>query len=192
MKPAQKVGTLFVFTFVYAVVRYHVFGDVSWAQAPVYVLNKSVSWLGLLLFGMSMLSREKFMRRYYGTRAVVALGGHVVLSLMILNPSYFAKFFGDSGLMTFSAELSMLAGVIGMVFLAGLFYVNGLEKKSSTESLRIGWGRAVLWCGAVHVAAMGYAGWLAPRTWYGYLPPISLLSFLAAVYFLYRRQHRSG
>jgi len=191
MKPAQKAGLILLLTFVYAVLRYNVFGGVAWAQVPVYIVNKSVSWAGLLLLGMSLLAREKDVRRYFGTRAVAALFGHLLLSIMILNPAYFAKFYGADGRMTLAAEFSMFAGAVGFLFLASLFYLNGVEKPSTAASLRAGWGRAVLWCGAVHVAAMGYTGWLTPEAWHGYLPPISLLSFLAALFVLYRR-HRNG
>lgn len=187
MKPAYKVLILLLITTLYAVIRYNVFGDVAWANVPVYVFNKALSWTGLVLFGMSVVARDKAHRQYYGLRAFAAVLVHVVLSLMILNPRYFDKFFADSGQMTAMAELSMLAGAAGLLFLAGLFYLNGQPRKAEGASLKAGWGRAVLWCGAVHLVAMGYAGWLAPRDWQGYLPPISLLSFLVALFFLYQR-----
>lgn len=192
MSPRRKVILLLAATLVYAVVRYNVFGGVDWANLPVYIVNKAVSWTGLVLFGMSMLAREKAVRRYYGTRASAAVLLHLVLSLCVLNPRYFEKFYAATGRMTLEAEISMLAGAVGFLFLAGLFYLNGVGKGASGASLKAGWGRAVLWSGAVHVAAMGYAGWFAPGDWHGYMPPISLLSFLAAVYMLYRRGRRKN
>ena len=189
MKHTKHAMWLFFAAMIYAVMRYNVFGDVAWANIPVYVTNKALSWAGLALFGLSVVSRDKAERRGYGTLAVGAILAHVVMSVLVLNPAYFAKFFSESGRMNGVGEASMLAGVLGCVILAGLFTAN-FQAREAGPSLRAGWGRAVLWFSAAHVLIMGFSGWLAPSGWPGYLPPITLWSFVMALYFLLARGRR--
>lgn len=193
MKHTKCAIGLFLGTLLYAVVRYNVFGDVAWANVPLYVCNKALSWTGLILFGLSVVSCERADRRGYGTLAVGATTAHVVMSALVLNPVYFAKFYAASGRMNGVGETSMLAGVAGAMVLWALFVAN-MGSHGPGASLRAGWGRAVLVCSGVHVFVMGFAGWLTPWSWPGYLPPITLISFLATLYFLYRRRRdsRSG
>lgn len=183
----QQTAAILGLTFAYAVARYVIFHDVAWANVPLYVLNKSVSWSGVIFFGMSLVASEKPHRRRFGTLSAVCVLAHIIMSLMVLEPAYFDKFYSDSGRFNFTGELSMLAGVAGTLGLAGLFVVNIAGSADSAKSLRAGWGRLVLWTAAIHVAVMGFAGWLAPSTWPAWFPPISLLSFGTALYFLYRR-----
>lgn len=192
MTPRFKLYALLAVALAYAILRYPVLGDTPWANVPLFVLNKALSWAGLVVFGMSLVSREKALRRYYGVRATALLAVHILLSLLVLNPAYFPRFYAETGRLTATAELSMLAGVLGAALLGGLFYLNGQGQKAVGRSLRAGWGRAILWCGALHVAAMGYAVWLAPETWPGYLPPISLLSLVAAAWYLHRRSRQAA
>ena len=184
-------GLILALTFIYSVIRYAVFSDVPAMNIPIYVFNKAVSWSGVIYFGLSLVAREKDVRRHYGTWAFVAIVAHLIMSLMVLTPHYFGKFFAESGRMNFIGELSMLAGVIGTLFLGGLFVINLGGKSDHGKSLRAGWGRLVLCTAAVHVAVMGFSGWLTPSAWQGYLPPISLLSFMVAVFFLAIRGRRA-
>ena len=70
---------------------------------------------------------------------------------------------------------------------------NGSSDSNGNVSLLPWVGRAVLICGAVHVALMGWDIWFAPEKWesYGHLPPITLLSFVTAVVFLFLRRRRA-
>lgn len=184
----SKCGVwLFLGSLVYAVVRYNVFGEVAWVNVPVYVCNKAVSWTGLVLFGLSVISREKEDRRGYGALAAALIGLHVVMSLVAMNPAYFTKLYGATGRMNGAGELSMLAGTVGVAFLGGLLALH-VQGPGEGTSLRAGWGRAVLWLSGAHVAVMGFAGWLTPAKWPGYMPPITMISFLTAAWFLYRRR----
>lgn len=170
----------------------NVFGDVSVEQIPMYVLNKSVSFAGLILLGWSRCEGDPARRRELGTLALALVVVHVVLSLTLLNPAYFAKFFHTSGLMTWQAEASMLAGALAFLAICWLFLASqGRRERSATSrraSLVPGLGRVMLALTAGHVALMGYAGWLTPSRWHGYLPPITLLSFAAALILFFCRR----
>lgn len=86
----------------------------------------------------------------------------------------------------------MLSGVAAGLFLAALLWMTPNRAGTpSPNALRVGWGRAVLALTAAHVALMGYEKWLAVEDWPGYLPPITLLSFIAAGVFLTLRSRSS-
>lgn len=190
MRRNIRIGLVVGLTSGYALLRYVVFHDVPLANVPLFILNKAISWTGVILFGMSLLATDKTDRRHYGTLAFAAIIAHLVMSLMVLNPHYFAKFYGENGRMNAMGEWSMLFGVCGLIFLGGLFFVNLAGSGGAGSSLKAGWGRLVLWFAVLHVGVMGFAGWLTPGTWPGYLPPITLASCVIALYYLYVRGRR--
>jgi len=192
MRRNIRIGLVFGLTTGYALLRYVVFHDVPLANVPLYILNKAVSWSGVILFGMSLLATSKGDRKQYGILAFATIAAHLVMSLMVLNPHYFAKFYYESGRMNAIGEWSMLFGVCGLLFLGGLFFVNMGGNHNTGTSLKAGWGRLVLWFAVLHVGVMGFAGWLKPDTWPGYLPPITLASCVTALYYLYVRGRRSS
>ena len=168
----------------YAALRYHIFKEVSWQHFPAFVLNKSICWTGLTLIGLSRVSHLREHRKTYG---LLGLGGivlHVPLSLATLNRGYHERLFeSDSLMMTWNAELSLLAGAGSLMCLLALWNAF-LQKVSSDppgEKLISRLGRLVLILAAIHIAAIGYPTWLAPAAWYGYLPPITLWSCLTAM-----------
>ena len=184
---SKSATLIFVLSFVYAIVRYHVFHEVPWAHFPLFIANKAISLSGLVFLGMALVQQDKLDRKAFGQWGAALIGAHILISFLIMNEHYFAKFFIANGEYTFQAELSMLAGVIGAIFMCALL----LSPPSSTSghlSLRLGWGRAILICAAVHLAFMGYTSWLAPEDWPGYMPPITLISLIVAVYFFVRRR----
>ena len=179
----------------YSVVRYVALGPVNVDQIPAYISNKALSLAGLILIAMSLSARMlsqrigglRFLREDRKSLGMIGLGMtgvHALLSLMLLNRTYFTKFYDTaSGLMTWQAELSMLAGAAGMAMLIWQSQINGSQTPGTgwgASSRRRRIGLVVLALTFIHVAAMGYAGWLVPGTWHGSLPPITLLSAIIA------------
>jgi hypothetical protein len=191
MSANRNAALIFLAALIYAVVRYVVFHGVAWSNVPLYIVNKALSWAALVYFGASVTTRAKERRRYYGNLAAATVLAHVILSLMVLDPAYFGKFYDASGRFNAVGEVSMLAGVLGSVLMAGLVVANVQGHSNSGRSLRRGWGRAILWLAGIHVLVMGFAGWWRPGDWPGYLPPISLLSFLTALGYLACRTGQS-
>jgi hypothetical protein len=186
MHDARLVAGVFLASLAYAVVRYNVFSTVEWQQLPVFVTNKAISVAGLAMLGISRVVVDKGRRKQLGLVGAAFSGLHVLLSLMVLEPSYLAKLYLPSGTMTGSAELSMLTGAVATVLLGWLLYATvqrPLEVQSSGTSLVRGLGRFVLVLVAAHVAFIGWAGWLDVAKWPGGLPPITLLSFAIALGF---------
>lgn len=187
----------------YAVARYVLFGTVPPAHIPLYVLNKAVSLLALVLVGTSLvigpLARldPDGLPGWLGARRWVGLAGlglalvHVLLTLPIFGPAYYGKFFaqpdGATGL-TLAGELSLLAGILAT---AGLVWQGALSRRPTdpaphapalhtlTVLRRLGW--LVVALVAIHCVFMGWSGWWTPATWPGGLPPISLLAVLFAL-----------
>lgn len=167
----------------YAIVRYNVFKGVPWDQLPVYVANKAIALVGLMLLGLSRIVVEKQRRKNLGLSGALLVVVHVLMSLILLGPDYYASFYSELGQMTLAAELSMLAGALGTAGLLWLFYVTTIRPiagQPNRTSLVPGLGRLVLAFTAVHVILIGVRGWFDVSSWPGSLPPITLLSFAIA------------
>jgi hypothetical protein len=109
-------------------------------------------------------------------------GAHIVVSLALLRPAYYAKFFGEAK-MNLTGELSMLFGVLGAGCLAVLVAWSVPRNREDGEarpcSACLATGMLAL--AACHLFVMGIRAWLAPGGWPGRMPPISLVGFAAAV-----------
>lgn len=167
----------------YAIVRYNVFKGVPWEQLPVYVSNKAIAFVGLLLLGLSRVVVDKRRRKGLGLAGAGFVALHVLLSLMLAGPEYFPSLYTPAGQMTGTAALSMLAGALGSGALLWLFHstkVRPVDGQRTRASLVPGLGRALLLFTAVHVGLIGMNGWFEFAAWPGSLPPITLLSFVIA------------
>lgn len=158
-KPGRTALLCFVLATAYAVVRYHVFGGVPWSRLPLYTLNKAVAFSAAALFAAACFSRG-----WDAGRIAVWLATlHVLMSLALLGPSCYPKLYLDGGL-NFTGDLALLGGCLA--FALCLIPAATVARY------------AVLAVAAAHVCAIGFTGWLTPRAWPGYMPPITLLSCL--------------
>jgi hypothetical protein len=178
----------------YAVLRYHILGDVPWKDFPFFILNKGLS-LGafvLVTFNFS-LGPAKSMglpvsQSWLNARKAMGMTGfllvliHVFISLMLFTTAIFGKFFEDNGTLTGFAGISMLAGILSFVVLWA--YNLSFQTLLREDKAFIGFitsRKFLIWAmllGGVHLFFMGYSGWLNPSGWHGGLPPISLVAFV--------------
>jgi len=183
MGDRKLVGSLLGAGLGYAVVRYNVFKGVPWDQLPVYVTNKAIALVGLLLLGLSRVVTDVHRRKHLGLGGLLLVDVHVVMSLALSWPEHYPSFYGESGRLSATAGVSVLAGALGTAGLLWLFYATSRGPRSEQRhrtSLVPGLGRTVLAFTAVHVAAIGIGGWFDLSSWPGSLPPITLLSFAVA------------
>lgn len=184
MTPVTILLTTFALTLTYSVVRYNVLGPVEWSQIPLFIMNKAVSWTGLTLLALAYIRRDKCAARDLGICGAFLTGGHVVMSLAMLTPAYYASSFAGARLSGWGSG-AMLAGVAATAALAPPVIATLPGMQAALGVTRwLSWQRAGYWTlalTAVHCALLGWKGWLAPGSWYGGLPPISLLSFLIAL-----------
>ncbi len=190
-RPAVSSFLIFTCFLLYAIVRYNVFGGVSYEHIPLFILNKVFSWTGLVLIGMAPFYRDKRDRKLVGVIGFALTVMHSIMSLTILSPEYLSKFFikppsSDAGMLTWQAETSLLLGILGTLSISWLFVLT-LQKNGTAQPphLRLapGLGRVTLSLSALHLFFMGYQGWKSVGHWAGngFLPPITLLAFIMTV-----------
>ena len=188
--------------FTYAACRYVVFGDIAVDQLPAFIANKAFAFT---IAALLLMAAIKARSESYGTNndatnsssvinsaSVINYGRwawqllilHGLMSSVLFSAQHYPKFF-DQGIANLTGQLVILAGVLAALGFYRLqkFQAQGL---SNSESLK---GLCALLL-AAHVVAMS-GSWLSPEKWPGYLPPVSLLSFLlattAAILFFRRR-----
>lgn len=160
----------------YAILRYNVFGTVPLVQLPAYITNKALgmaSALALLCAAVGHArSQPETLKRWAGVSFGLA-AAHVMLSLALWSAEYYPKLFGF-GMMNWSGEFTLLFGVLT----AWLYGAMALFKPKSFQKMRVLAARLL----ALHCLSLGVLGWLAPAKWFGGMPPISLICFLAALF----------
>lgn len=163
----------------YATARYNVFKGVAWSEWPSYTLNKSLALAALALVVVAVFRTG---RPGAGpVRPVMAAAGgfalaHVLLSLALLGPAYYAKFF-DGQKLTAVAGAAIALGAASAV----LFHVGRQEASGWSPVRRYDALAAVAFIAGTHAALPGFSGWFEPSTWPGGLPPITLVSFALGV-----------
>ena len=185
------ISLVFLFTLLYSIVRYNVFKGVPWTDLPLYVMNKAISFAAIIYIA-SYLILEKKGRHELSTKirkyATNVLFIHLTVSLLILTPSYYQKFF-DGVKLNIIGQLSLLAGVISFSLINAFRFSRSLKSKSSVIS-KFG-TEFLLVLISLHLFIMGYQGWLTPETWPGYMPPITLLAFIVSITPLFIKKNES-
>ena len=180
----------------YAVVRYHVSGEVAWTHFPLFILNKATSLAAVIFVACSYLigrvirwhndnpRRKLVVVKFCGLMGFSLAMIHAFFSVCVLTPAYFGKFFADDGRLNLVGELGLTFGVIGLWALAIPAIatlpmmskaIGGLRWKRSQRM-----GYLCLSLVFAHMLVLGVNGWLTPATWPLGLPPISLWAAAAA------------
>ncbi len=185
---------IFVFSMAYAVLRYNILGQIPWKDLPLFILNKGVSLSSFFLLtasfsigpltnlGLKIPLNLVNSRHAFGVIGFIMAMIHMIISLVLLNPVMYDKFFLENGSLSFSAGLSMLGGILSIVV---LWYYNLSIQSHLKESKMFNQFMTSkkfilmsLFFVAIHLFFMGYKSWLTPAIWQGGLPPISLISFV--------------
>jgi len=177
----------------YAVLRYHLAGDVPWRDFSLFILNKGLCLGAFVLLtlnfalgpaknlGLAVPGSWLDARKAFGMTGFLLILIHVFISFMLFSSSYYPKFFTSDGTLTGFASVSMLAGILGFVFLWAYnlsFQTNLREDKAFIAVITSRrFSIVALSLGGFHLALMGYAGWFNPALWLGGLPPVSLIAF---------------
>jgi DMSO/TMAO reductase YedYZ heme-binding membrane subunit len=183
-------AAILVITLAYATLRYNIFGGVPWDRWPLFITNKAVSWTSLVLFAAAYLTKDKSRARLHGLTGFWLLLAHVIVSFALLDEDTYAKLFRHGDLTT-AGWISVIAGSVGtLLFLAPAL----VSTEQARNSLGLDRWRRLQQFGyvgialtLVHLLTLGAKGWIAPATWPGYLPPITLLSFLVGAAPLWRK-----
>jgi len=194
------LSLVFLFLILYAILRYIVFQGVDPVHFPLYIVNKIFSTSGLFFLSVSYAMgkiRHKKLKdkqvkiefmKFFGMAGFSLSAMHVFISMIILTPSYYPKFYNGE-MMNFTGELSMLMGVLSIFFFTIPaittipFMQEAVGIKKWQKGQRVGY--LGLLTALLHVIIMGYSGWLEVEKWPGYLPPITLIATLIAIVPLY-------
>ncbi len=100
-----------LFSLLYSVIRYHIAGGVPWEELPFFIMNKAISLNGIILLiltftigplkNMDVKVGNKWMkaRKALGMAGFISIFIHMIMSLMLFSPAYYAKFFDGAGRM---------------------------------------------------------------------------------------------
>jgi len=191
------IFSILIFSYVYAIVRYHIAGPVPWKDIVFFVSNKAISMGALIIltlnFSLKPLSNLGFKisdqwlnsRKYLGFVGFVLAITHVFMSVMLFKPEVYSKFFEENSTVTFYAGISMLGGVLGFTLL--WIYNKSFDLAIKKDNKLVGLITSkqmllvILFTTGIHLFFMGFEGWLKPAGWHGGMPPISLVSFVVLV-----------
>ncbi|MEI7768144.1 MAG: hypothetical protein WCJ97_11985 [Phycisphaerae bacterium] len=162
----------------YAILRYVNFGPIPAAQIPLNVGNKvtAVAAAGaLVLLAYAHYRRQDEAGQYWLKAAGTLVLIHVLISLSILTPGNYKRFFiPESGRYNPIGQWFVLMGI-----LATVAWWKWLRPQ---ELLQPGWGKVLVAAlVGVHVTVMDSAGWFTPEKWFGGMPPISLWGAIFAL-----------
>ncbi len=159
----------------YATVRYNVFKGVPWSDWPHVIGNKILAITSLLLIATAiwrLRHRRQPIRNLIGLGSALAVA-HSLLSVALLDPIYFEKFYVGVKLSP-PAGASLLVGSVGMAL---LLLGKGRPGSSAPHASGLDLGLIAFLSGG-HAALPSTAGWLYPLSWPGGMPPITLISFV--------------
>ena len=189
----STIITLIALAFGYSIVRYNIIKGVSWDNFPLYISNKAISLSAVFLiassyilgplarFSPGVFASKLSMRKYLGLIGFGLGAIHAVISLLIFNPAYYAKYFQASGKLNLNGELALLFGVLSL-FVFAIVAISSIpsviESTDQTKWFKIQQlGYLALVFVGLHVLIMGLSGWFKPQDWPGGLLPISLVAF---------------
>jgi len=175
-----KLGVIFAFSTIYAILRYHVFGPVLDKDLFLYTLNKIFIFSAVLIMLYRVISRYSKEKELLRKWILVLISLHIILSLLLVRPYYFPDFFLNEKGFSFKGNLVLIGGAITAILF--LFKENNFFPKIYFKYL-------VLIFITIHLVSMGIDGWLKPWNWHGFMPPITLLSYLIfIIWFLIKRK----
>jgi len=194
---AKWFFAVFGFALVYAVIRYHFAGDVPWRHFPLFILNKATALAAVFFVACSYLigkiirwhDHDKALRlvviKFCGLMGFFLAGIHAFLSLGLLTPAYYAKYFDEAGRLNLQGELAISLGVIALFFLLApaILTLPMMPKAVGGQRWKRGQraGYLTLILVVAHLVVLGLKGWLTPKGWPAGFPPISLLAVVAAL-----------
>jgi len=157
----------------YAVIRYSFFGPVSVEHWPSYITNKAISVFAVSLLALSAWNYMKGRNecsRIQGRLVWHAALIHSGLSLALLKTDYYPAFFSLKG-MSVMGELVLVLGIVGTYALWQIPHHKGINHHRFKQ----------LACALtlLHLLPMS-SNWFGIGSWYGYMPPLSLISAIFA------------
>ncbi len=180
---------LFFTTFIYAYIRYILYGPYSFPQDFFHILNKSLSFTSAILLFLIVLNSKNLNRKVWGKTLFWFVNLHIILSLILFFQGYYDKKFSQNALKSIG---SVFWGLLAYFYLIKLFFSikkGEIQPGGSLYFKKIG---LLLMLLLLHVIFWGLNAWFQPRNWYGQLFPITLISaiiILTGLIYLFLKRH---
>jgi hypothetical protein len=173
----------------YATVRYNLLKGVPWSDWPTYIVNKAFAFGSLILIVIEIVGKPTGMpRANWMAGAGLLVLGHLLLSTALMGQTYYPAFF-TSGKYTLVSGVAITLGVAAaLIMYSGSKFA--LEIRSSRRCGTMICVLALL-IGA-HAAFPDLSSWADPTSWPGGLPPMSMLTSIAAVSAIGTRLYIAG
>jgi DMSO/TMAO reductase YedYZ heme-binding membrane subunit len=171
-----KILTL---SFLYAFIRYFIFKEVPYTRIPLWITNKALALSSTIFIITSIIWDKQKPRKQIGLIGLFTALLHCIMSLALLRPAYYAKFFQVDQTFTLSGELSLLAGAItiALLLIAAFYSFPALQELNNVDLLTINkYVMLAIMANLIHLVFMGYNTWIDPSTWPNFMPPVSLIA----------------
>ncbi len=203
---AKWFAAIFGVSLAYAIVRYHIVGTVDWRHFPLFILNKVISLSAVGFVASSYLvgkifrwhDHDKALRlvviKFCGLMGFFLACVHGLMSVFLLTPAYFAKYFNADGRLNLQGEAGMALGIVALFFLLSPAITTlpmmpkALGGWRWKRSQRVGYVALLLT--GVHLVFLGLKGWMTPGKWPSGMVPISLIAFVMVLIPLFVKRRR--
>lgn len=202
-RTSTVVLTVLILSFIYGFVRYNVVRNVPFDNFPLYIANKSIAISATLLIGISFLLGplarfwpkifvpHLYLRKHLGMIGFGVASLHAIMSLVLLSPAYYAKFYTQGGKFNLIGESSLLFGILSFLIFSAIFITSlpPIEKHMHSDQWKIvqRFGYLAYFFVLMHVTIMGFQGWFNPESWKFGLASISLISAMFIIFVLIMR-----
>lgn len=204
MRRATSISLIVIaISTLYAVVRYNLVRSVPFDNFPLYIFNKSIALSATILIGLSFLlgplarfwpkqfSQHLYLRKYLGVIGFTVAAFHALMSLILLTPAYYPRFFSTDGKLNLIGESSMLFGALAFAIftIVSVTSLPDMEKNMDQSKWKFiqRLGYLAYTFVLAHVAIMGFRGWFRAESWQYGLVSISLISSLFIIFVLLMR-----
>lgn len=174
----RKIFVLFIFFYIYALVRYQVGMELWEFWDYIYTINKALAWLAGTLLGMTLF-KDEVLNKYKLTRKTLGVSGyflaifHITLSFCLLSPTYYSSFF-ENGILNGNGYTNIVIGVLSFSFFS-LALFGSIQWLPSTY---IRFGKIGVILNFMHVFNIGFLHWFPINEWLLFMPPITLIFIL--------------
>lgn len=176
----RLIAAVVAISSVYATLRYNVFKGVPWSDWPHFICNKVLAISALVLIAIAVrrlaARRPGPIRRLMATASGFALV-HTFVSLALCRPEYFDKFFAGPKFSLSGGTSMLLASAAMALLLWGKGRPGSVQPSVAATALAI-----VAMLSGLHAGVPSMSTWFAPRTWPGFMPPITLVSFVVGLF----------
>jgi len=176
------IAGVLTFTYLYAALRYVVFGPYSVNALPIFIMNKALAFSFVInLYILSSPYIVRIRRSLLGIVNYIIGTVHAILSVILIPGSYLKKFYTVEGEMNVNFGAMVFFGIIAFILMVviskGFQYRNKYSQFWLTFIFEKLFMIFLIILG-LHIFVYGVENWISWDKWYGGMPPISLLAFL--------------